>query len=387
MNIKQSIFTCTIFVMASFNCYGMPSSVEQIISDEEINKLLPRRIGDVPDDQKTIAREFEALQHHQDIKILESQSFEQRSKIFNDFLREAFQERGIKLTERRKRILNSVLKSEGDCESLPLPRSKAPLLHAMVERISKKMQINKPLIFIGGGFSNNAGMCSITFGCPIIVIGGPALEELDDQALEALLAHECGHIKGKHFYWRALLASMPLIMGPLLSGIGCSLLGLDWKLTVPLFALGTVGMATLLLKFFLHKGVFGYFQRLQEKLADGASVGAVGPQAVIKLNLVDPLSCDAHDEEDEECDVDTTITIKDKSVELGNNIRSKQLSISFDDLKKAIREGFAQKEDPDTLWKSIKTAHNDSHPNAYQRIVAAARVWAKKLTAAPAQAG
>jgi Zn-dependent protease with chaperone function len=188
---------------------------------------------------------------------------------------------------------------------------------------------------------NNAGANNAVPCIPRIVICGEALETLDDQSLESLIAHECGHIQGNHNLLMFLIENQPFLK-----------------------------------KLFYEGGGYGYIQRACEKFADNAAISIVGPEAFIRHELASLIVADINDSySSSDDDSDDDDLFSEKGLEKAEVL-----------LRKALKEGFCQKEDSDTLMNSIRIANNDSHPSSYERIVAAARIWAKNLADAKVHA-
>ena len=76
--------------------------------------------------------------------------------------------------------------------------SVAPQCHATVERLCKKMGIQKPIIALSP-LLNNAAARSLPGMPSLIVLGAAYMSKLSDAECEAVIAHELGHIKENHF--------------------------------------------------------------------------------------------------------------------------------------------------------------------------------------------
>ncbi len=338
------------------------------ISDEEIQELLPRNIEDISVEEKTIICEFEKLRTLLDFQeIVRRNGSVQDRKVFSDFLTVALNDEGITLSAAKRWLFEKMLHFRRKRQILPLSQKMAPLLHKMVGHLAVALQIQKPLIFIGDGLSHYAAAYdwALLNGPPMVIIDGPVFAIFDDSMLKALLAHECGHIKGKHHILRQLLIITPLILGSFLSAVLCKGLGQDWKITL-LFA---YELTWILLKISSTKGILGWFCRLAEKSADSVAIGLGGPIAFVR-SLLPAMRGVIKTKK-------IFSSTSDDSNIFGGNDLSKAAKLS----RMAFEEGFRQEEDSDTLMNSIRTANNDSHPSCYERIVAAAKIWAKNLAA------
>lgn len=85
-----------------------------------------------------------------------------------------------------------------------------PTFYAYIDGLCKQTGIKTPVIFIttGEGFFN-AAATKLLMSSGAIIIGQKLLLEISDQELEAVLAHEIGHIKFNHIN-KILLTSVPL---------------------------------------------------------------------------------------------------------------------------------------------------------------------------------
>lgn len=84
-----------------------------------------------------------------------------------------------------------------------------PQLYAYVDEVCKKAEIKMPTVFLSrrkGVFNAFAQKLFMSTGA--IVIGQKLIREISDQELEAIVAHEIGHIKHNHVN-KALLLTIP----------------------------------------------------------------------------------------------------------------------------------------------------------------------------------
>ncbi len=137
----------------------------------------------------------------------------------------------------------------------------------------------------------------------------------------------------------------------------------DWKVKTPLFFSSNYIISHSLNKILSRLCGWTYFDCGREVEADQEALKLFGPEACIRS-------------------FQQLGYLYDKQIRAiyGEGVLSK------DRLSDALKEGFTQKEKTDTLWHSMISLHNYDHPTMYQRIVAAAKIWAKKLTAIHAQA-
>lgn len=85
------------------------------------------------------------------------------------------------------------------CDVVLVTPETMPLLHGYVDSLCKKAHIQTPTVFITrrDGFFN-AFAQKILMSSGGILIGQKLLKELSDDALEAVVAHEIGHVKHNH---------------------------------------------------------------------------------------------------------------------------------------------------------------------------------------------
>jgi hypothetical protein len=362
------------------------------ISDEQIKNLLLPDIDHIPVDQKKIQREFEAFKKYlglpdsgndndesdtddelangrsdeytTDAGDSESDTDEEKvnerfrldldndvmddwddeidtddeerldKDVTNALFKQAVKDEGIQFPKVLEKAYKDLIFRGG---VIPLPRSKTPLLHQIVDRLSVKLGIATPLIFTGGSLTEETRFhdgVGISLLPPFIIIGCPVLEELDDQSLEVMLAGACGHIKGMHTCFKGIMLKRPLsVMQHLFSPYDLKkIMTYDWK------------------KLFYKGGIYGYLVRTCERAADKIAIDIVGPERFIKSVICVESCCQKP---------------------------------SKKKVKQAIYEGFAQGEENDTLMKSIRMANNEEL-SWYDRVVFAARIWAKNLADAKA---
>ena len=78
-----------------------------------------------------------------------------------------------------------------------------PALEKMVDTISTKIGIKTPQLFI----YNDPYMNAFTYGVenPFVAISSSMLERMNVEEVTCVIAHECGHIKCKHSFYKTLL--------------------------------------------------------------------------------------------------------------------------------------------------------------------------------------
>jgi hypothetical protein len=390
MHIKQSILTCIIFVLVHLSCYGMSSSVEQIISDEQLSKLLSYNIKDIPYDQKYIAQEFEIFEKKSSAVQKFRSEFEKKFNIsylvkamtkkvkmkehdpmldmLVDKLGDVVDEEGWYVSRDNKSRFIVLLSSVIGYPVFPLAKSDVPALHKKVEQLSIKFQIPKPLIFVCfndscvGMYVNSDGKKESSAN---LIIGYKTLINCDDVSLDVLLAHELGHVKLNHLVPLRILLRMGTVgissyfFSYFISNWVSKMIGYDdWTVKAPLFLSSSYIISRILNKIFPKLCGWHYFDCRREIEADQEALNLFGPEAFIR------------------------------SFQQIGYLYDKQLKevyaegvLSENRLKEALIDGFTQEEQSKSLCRSMMSLNNYDHPTIYQRIVFAARMWAKKYTA------
>lgn len=92
-----------------------------------------------------------------------------------------------------------------------LNKTQAPKLHALTAELCTKLSIEKPLIFLTASKKiYNASASSLGIDTSLIVIGQKLINELNEQELRAVLAHELAHVKKSHIPQK-LLCTLSLV--------------------------------------------------------------------------------------------------------------------------------------------------------------------------------
>ncbi len=162
----------------------------------------------------------------------------------------------------------------------------APRLHSMVKEISDELKVPKPFIFIV--FDEklfNAATISISTDASLIFIGEKLLNDLNDEQLRAVLAHELGHIYHNHVPKRLLYTSS-MVANSCLLGALVGMLTLN-KFCTKSFnrKLLTFAGASLLLEVLAFYMMPKFF-RAQEKEADDIARKLVGAEIFSDAMLV-----------------------------------------------------------------------------------------------------
>lgn len=110
-----------------------------------------------------------------------------------------------------------VRKSFLECDVIIVTSETLPTLYAYVDGICKKANIITPTIFVTrqNGFFNAAAQ-KLLMSSGAIIIGQKLMHDISDEALEAVLAHEIGHIKYNHGNKTLALVVGSLVLFPIL---------------------------------------------------------------------------------------------------------------------------------------------------------------------------
>lgn len=96
-----------------------------------------------------------------------------------------------------------------------LPAEKIPQLHALVKELAQKYNMPTPPIFLAGQNKLfNAAATSFVPSSAMVILGKKLLEEMTDEELKAVLAHELSHVKNSH-----VLKNLALISAFLATGV------------------------------------------------------------------------------------------------------------------------------------------------------------------------
>ena len=93
-----------------------------------------------------------------------------------------------------------------------LPKSKAPKIHAMVEKISKKAGIPKPKIYIIPSENPNAFATGRNPQNAVIAFTSGIVKILTSKELEGVLAHEIGHVKNRDILISTIAATLATVI-------------------------------------------------------------------------------------------------------------------------------------------------------------------------------
>lgn len=138
------------------------------------------------------------------------------------------------------------------------------------------------------GRALTAAVVGLIPGFRYVLLTPALLEVMDEKEVEAVLAHEIGHVKKWHLFLSILLiAGFSVVITTFIEPVVYSLAQLSF-LTDPLFALGLSGdtaftliasVPALLMTLLFFRFVFGYFLRNFERQADLYSFSVVGSAA------------------------------------------------------------------------------------------------------------
>lgn len=112
-----------------------------------------------------------------------------------------------------------------------------PQLHAMFTEVCRTLDLPRiPELYVGAGGDINAFTAGVEH--PIVLINAGAVDQLDDDELRFVMAHEVGHVKSGHVLYYQIAEFLPLIseaigdatfgVGALL-GVGLQAALLNWR--------------------------------------------------------------------------------------------------------------------------------------------------------------
>jgi len=90
--------------------------------------------------------------------------------------------------------------------------AEAPKLHAMLERLSSEAGIPKPKLYVVNDRNPNAFAFGRTQGSSGIAVHTGLLDALDEHEVEAVLAHEVGHIKHRDVMIMTVASALPIML-------------------------------------------------------------------------------------------------------------------------------------------------------------------------------
>ncbi len=151
----------------------------------------------------TIVAELENFLHSEVAQKCLRDGFSKRLRPFATavYLEEAIsQENLTKNQQNALRYFFSLINVQyADNRLVPLSRERMPLLHAIVDELSAKVGITKPLICLSTTLLTDncaSSTCSLDPSVSCLVIGYECLQALStDAAIKTVLAHEIGHAK------------------------------------------------------------------------------------------------------------------------------------------------------------------------------------------------
>lgn len=79
-----------------------------------------------------------------------------------------------------------------------IDKTRAPFLHRKVERLASRAGINKPLLYVIPDRTPNACAVGLSREDSAVAVTTGLLNELDENEIEAVIAHEIGHIQKGH---------------------------------------------------------------------------------------------------------------------------------------------------------------------------------------------
>lgn len=90
--------------------------------------------------------------------------------------------------------------------------AEAPKLHSMLDRLSREAGIPKPKLYVVQDNNPNAFAFGRTQGSSGIAVHTGLLNTLDESEVEAVLAHEVGHIKHRDVLVMTIASALPVIL-------------------------------------------------------------------------------------------------------------------------------------------------------------------------------
>lgn len=152
----------------------------------------------------------------------------------------------------------------------PLKKTEAPYIHEIVERLSRKIGIEKPQIMVAQIDVPNAFAYGGMLGRKKVAVTRGLLKTLDKEEVEAVIGHELGHVSHRDVSIMMFLSVLPSVFYLVsrialyqlyFSGIG----GRDRDNSPLIFA--AIGAISLVFYFILNLILLG-FSRLREYYAD-----------------------------------------------------------------------------------------------------------------------
>ena len=94
----------------------------------------------------------------------------------------------------------------------PLSKSKAPKIHQMIERISKKANLPKPKLYLIPSEAPNAFATGRNPKNAVVAVTNGILNLLSNEELEGVLAHEMGHVKNRDILISTIAATLASVI-------------------------------------------------------------------------------------------------------------------------------------------------------------------------------
>lgn len=92
-------------------------------------------------------------------------------------------------------------------------KSRAPFLHRKVERLAVRAGIRKPLLYVIPDRTPNACAVGLSSDDSAVAVTTGLLSELDEYEIEAVLAHEIGHVQKGHCIEKTKIAMKAMAIG------------------------------------------------------------------------------------------------------------------------------------------------------------------------------
>jgi STE24 endopeptidase len=192
-------------------------------------------------------------------------------------------------------FLFSPLLARGLLHLEPLPRgtTRNDLLHVCE---AQDVKVREILLWRTGGSMVNAAVMGMISPLRYVMLTDVLMESLDRRALQAVMAHEIGHVRRHHMPWllAALLAcvavSQLVVLGPVTLLRWC---GVTWSVQVSHW----MGISLTCVALLLALQLFGWVSRRFERQADTFAVQHLSMQPIAMSEDADRSTPEATDEE------------------------------------------------------------------------------------------
>ncbi|MFA6527742.1 MAG: M48 family metalloprotease [Candidatus Babeliales bacterium] len=243
---------------------------------------------EMPQTQKSVfAQEIIAFKQ-------EDKDFKALSECSNDVIKEL-----VLLNDLKKILEKQKFSSSSECKSAQsaisaaaelfarfngslLDAQKAPKLFAMIQQLASQCKVAMPHVIVGT--SDRTASISLTKNFSIVFIGMAFIEQLSDDGIRAVIAHELGHIVHQHSAKLFLQDDIKRCIDGALCGPFLALLYIAFckgNLNLLFTLAATSGISWLALR-----ALFEFYKidpALNEQEADDVALELVGPDASIEV--------------------------------------------------------------------------------------------------------